>query len=121
MVCHTDESGLKTAHDKVELGDQKKKAKLKKTTVPEEVCAACHNKAELTEKTASSTVLTDSNGLCVNPHDIPVNDGHAEADIACSSCHKMHEEQNVEETAPKVCLNCHHADVYECNTCHLEK
>lgn len=118
LSCHNDEAGLEKAHAKVSLDSVKKKATLKKTDVSESICLTCHDKAELAVATAGSAVLTDSNGLVVNPHDIPANDDHAKAEIACASCHKVHGTQGSEEVAPGVCLNCHHHDVYECNTCH---
>lgn len=121
LTCHDDVSGLEDAHKDVTLDSKKKKATLKKTEVPETICLTCHDKTELAEATATSTALTDKNGLTVNPHDLPVNDDHAEAGTTCSSCHKLHASESAAETAPAVCRNCHHADVYECNTCHAEK
>ena len=121
LTCHDDIAGLEDAHKNVTLDSKKKKATLKKTEVSEAVCLTCHDKAELAEATAASTALTDKNGLTVNPHDLPVNDDHAASDTTCSSCHKLHASESATETAPGVCRNCHHADVYECNTCHAEK
>lgn len=121
LTCHDDVAGLEEAHQKVTLDSQKKKATLKKTAVSEDICLTCHDKTELAVATAASTALTDKNGLTVNPHDLPVNDDHAEAGTTCSSCHKLHASESATETAPAVCRNCHHADVYECNTCHAEK
>lgn len=121
LTCHDDVAGLEEAHQKVTLDSQKKKATLKKTTVSEDICLTCHDKTELAVATAASTALTDKNGLTMNPHDLPVNDDHAEAGTTCSSCHKLHASESATETAPAVCRNCHHADVYECNTCHAEK
>ena len=121
LTCHDDVAGLEDAHKKVTLESQKKKATLKKTEVSEDICLTCHDKAELAVATAASTALTDKNGLTVNPHDLPANDDHAEAGTTCSSCHKLHTSESATETASAVCRNCHHADVYECNTCHTEK
>lgn len=121
LTCHDDVSGLEDAHKKVTLESQKKKATLKKTEVSEDICLTCHDKAELAAATTASTALTDKNGLTVNPHDLPANDDHAEAGTTCSSCHKLHTSESATETASAVCRNCHHADVYECNTCHAEK
>lgn len=39
--------------------------------------------------------------------------GHA--DIVCADCHAMH---SAGSTAAETCVSCHHAGVYECNTCH---
>ena len=121
LTCHNDEPGLEKAHAKVTLDSEKKKQTLKKTEVPEAACVGCHDKEDLVAATASSTALTDKNGLTVNPHDLPVNDDHAAKGLTCASCHKIHADEPSAEVAPGICLNCHHADVYECNTCHLEK
>lgn len=111
--CHADESTLKTAH-----ADTSKSApkKLSKTEVSPEVCLSCHDRDSLAQATADSTVLTDSNGTVVNPHELPTTGDHGS--IACSDCHKMHSDKSVADTAEKKCVSCHHADVYECNTCH---
>ena len=103
------------------LDSEKKKQTLKKTEVPEAACVGCHDKEDLVAATSSSMVLTDKNGLTVNPHDLPVNDDHTAKGLTCASCHKIHADEPSAEVAPGICLNCHHADVYECNTCHLEK
>ncbi len=116
MSCH-DDPNMERAHSKVEIGDTKKKATLKRTAVTRESCTtSCHDQAELTEKGAAATVLTDKNGLTVNPHELPAHEEHE--GITCASCHKLHTSDSPEEAAPAVCLNCHHANVYECNTCH---
>lgn len=116
MTCH-DDPNMERAHSKVELGDEKKKATLKRTVVSRESCTTgCHDQAELTEKGAATTALTDKNGLTVNPHELPAHEDHES--ITCSSCHKLHTADSPEEAAAAVCLNCHHANVYECNTCH---
>ena len=102
--------------------------KLKNTAVSEETCltSGCHSMDELVAATASSTVLTDSNGTVKNPHEMLIDENHianSNADLACSSCHKMHEEngaesQAVAESAQAKCTGCHHQNVYECGTCH---
>lgn len=119
--CHVDEQGLGKAHDGVSMGDKKKRPVLKDTEVSQEACIECHPQDEIATKTESSVALTDKNGLTVNPHAIPENDEHASADITCSTCHKPHSQDPVQQVASGTCLNCHHADVYECNTCHLPK
>ena len=64
--------------------------------------------------TAGVTELTDSNGTMVNPHEVMgLTEGHA--DIVCADCHAMH---SAGSTAAETCVSCHHAGVYECNTCH---
>ncbi|MDR1015543.1 MAG: cytochrome c3 family protein [Coriobacteriales bacterium] len=115
-TCHVDNDGaLMKAHE--DYGTAKVPVKLKKTEVSSEVCLDCHNAGALKTETESTTILTDSKGTVVNPHDLPVNDDHAR-NVTCSSCHKMHGSDPVIETAPKACLTCHHEDVYECGTCH---
>lgn len=66
--------------------------------------------------TADVTVLTDENGTTVNPHDLPVNKSHDT--IVCATCHTMHDDAPLEETAAEACTKCHHDNVYECFTCH---
>ncbi|WP_139652910.1 cytochrome c3 family protein [Raoultibacter phocaeensis] len=117
--CHADTEGLSEAHKKVTLDSTKKKATLKKTSIANDACISCHDKRELADTTVQCTVLTDKNGLVINPHALPEHEDHES--ITCSSCHKIHAADGPDEIAPKVCRNCHHADVYECNTCHVEK
>ncbi len=66
--------------------------------------------------TADIEYLTDANGTTVNPHDLPVNKSHAT--LSCATCHAMHDDATLEETAVKACIKCHHDNVYECFTCH---
>ena len=66
--------------------------------------------------TADIDYLVDSKGTMVNPHDLPVNKSHAT--LSCASCHTMHDDTTIEETAVKACIKCHHDNVYECFTCH---
>lgn len=75
------------------------------------------NMTRLIEATADSTVLTDSNGTVVNPHDLPAVKDHD--GIECATCHKIHDpEPDAPKVASKKCLTCHHDGVYECYTCH---
>lgn len=113
--CHADEAALADVHASVDTG-MKTAKKLKKTEVPSDVCLSCHDQAELAEKTADSTVLTDMNGTVANPHALPESDDHAS--LACADCHAMHSGEPASETAPDACASCHHSDVYECGTCH---
>lgn len=118
ITCHNDVDGLESAHDGVAYGDKTAK-RLKTTEVDEATCQteACHGSYEaLAEKTASSTMLTDSNGTVVNPHDMPENADHET--VTCGSCHDMHASDDIAETAQKACISCHHMGIYECNTCH---
>ena len=114
--CHTDTDDLEKAHDRVEYGDKTAK-RLKQTSIDAEGCETCHGSLEeLAEKTAECSVLTDKNGTVVNPHALPENEDHESID--CGSCHSMHKDKAIEDTAKKACKGCHHTDVYECNTCH---
>lgn len=117
-TCHSDVDGLASAHDGVAYGDKGAK-RLKTTDVAESTCQAeaCHGSYEtLAEQTSSSTLLTDSNGTVVNPHDLPENADHET--VTCGSCHDMHASDDIAETAQKACISCHHMGIYECNTCH---
>lgn len=80
------------------------------------LCLGCHEREALVEAAAECELLTDEKGITVNPHDVPDNEGHAE--LSCMSCHEVHEPAPVEERAPEVCTDCHHAKVYACGTCH---
>jgi hypothetical protein len=114
MTCHDDVSGLTKAHDGV-LVDDKAATRLRTTKVSIETCTAsgCHDdEAARKEATAGLTLLTDSEGTTVNPHDLPTGEGHSA--ITCSSCHKGHEATE----ADKFCITCHHEHVYACGTCH---
>ena len=58
-----------------------------------------------------------SNGKTVNPHDLPATETHQA--ITCTNCHTMHSEQtDLDGDAKSYCTSCHHADVFECYTCH---
>jgi hypothetical protein len=118
LTCHTDADGkLTTGHAKYDTAKQP--TRLKKTTVSSDVCknASCHDIEEIKTITASLTVLTDSEGTTVNPHDMPTTDQH-EKNLNCSNCHKMHKQEPIAETAKAVCIGCHHQNVYQCGTCH---
>lgn len=115
-TCHTDSSALQTIHKKV-TSASKTPIRLKSTKVEQAACLSCHESLEsLAQKSAGSIVLTDANGMVVNPHALPENSDHAI--ISCVSCHKMHNDETVEKTAQDLCISCHHEKVFECNTCH---
>ena len=116
VICHDDEEGLVKAHAKVTVDSTKVAKRLKKTEVAAETCLACHEATYSAEATAESTALTDTNGTVVNPHDLPESENHS--GIACASCHSMHTTDNIATTAAQTCTKCHHANVYECGTCH---
>lgn len=113
--CHEDNGKLANAHKNMNSG--KKATRLKKTTVSQELCLGCHNIEDLAQATADSTVLTDDNGTVINPHNIP--EGSEHGTLTCTDCHKVHEqEKTLAQTAKTACTSCHHAGVFECNTCH---
>ena len=118
VTCHSDVDALANVHDGVEYGDRVAK-RLKKTEVDTSTCtdSSCHGSLEdLAVLTTASTVLTDKNGTTVNPHALPDNPDHES--INCASCHDMHSDKQISQTAPNACKGCHHMDVYECYTCH---
>lgn len=114
--CHNDPV-LAELHEDADEAKGQKVRKLKKTEVTVPNCSACHDQESLAEALISSTVLTDANGTCVNPHAIPQIEPHQI--ISCFNCHAIHtEDSNVDKAAQKTCASCHHANVYECGTCH---
>lgn len=114
--CHSDGSGLSSAHDGVTLADTKGAKKLAKTSVDQDACISCHADAGVPEAAASSAALTDDQGTTVNPHDLPQSESHDT--LTCGSCHAMHDKEPLEATASAACTQCHHQNVYECYTCH---
>ena len=81
------------------------------------VCLSCHDQDEIAAESSSCTALSDAQGTTVNPHELPETDTHGQ--IACTDCHSMHEEQtDLQGDAKAYCMSCHHADVFECYTCH---
>lgn len=114
--CHSDEKVLSTVHDGV-TADSKLPKRLRKAKIDEALCLGCHGSYEdLAEKTADCTVLTDSAGTVVNPHDLPEGADHAKID--CLDCHTAHKVQEVSEATLNACTGCHHTGVFECGTCH---
>lgn len=116
-TCHADEASLAGVHEGAAATDTMPK-KLKATVVDAKTCqaAGCHDESqdEMLALTAGITDLTDSQGTQVNPHEVMGKTaGHA--DILCSDCHTMHK---AKANAADTCVSCHHAGVYECNTCH---
>lgn len=117
VTCHSDESGLAAVHQNA-TADGPMPKKLKKTTVDAQTCqaAGCHDMGteEFQALTVGVTELVDSKGTMVNPHEVMgLTAGHA--DIQCSDCHSEHK---ADAGAANTCISCHHAGVYECNTCH---
>ncbi|MFQ8867464.1 MULTISPECIES: hypothetical protein [Eggerthella] len=113
--CHADVAALSAAHEGA-TAEKAAKAVLKTTTVDVATCESCHSQDEVEVVTAGVTVLTDMNGTIVNPHALPESADHAE--VSCVSCHQMHAAGSIEKKAQRACASCHHADVYECYTCH---
>ena len=97
--------------------DDRMPSRLKQTTVEASVCLSCHDQDEIAAESSSCTALSDAQGTTVNPHELPETDTHGQ--IACTDCHSMHEEQtDLQGDAKAYCMSCHHADVFECYTCH---
>lgn len=114
-TCHVDSDKLAKAHKRLNSG--KEATRLKKTSVGSDVCLTCHDQESLAEATADCTILTDSEGTTVNPHDLPAVDEHTS--VACVSCHEVHtSDESLAQTSKATCGSCHHAGVYECGTCH---
>lgn len=117
-ACHDDAESLEKVHSDLSKARFMPK-RLKKTEVSSEVCLTCHDQDKLAEATADLDLLTDDAGTTVNPHALPDTRSGAHDQIVCASCHGMHDEEDaVEKTARNQCLTCHHANVYECYTCH---
>lgn len=118
ISCHTDSEGLTTAH--ADMGSKDPAAKLKKTTIDDEACLACHEDyAALAEKSAADGIeLVDTEGTAVNPHEVPgLTESHK--NIACVDCHASHvSDADTLSVAQENCISCHHQEVYECGTCH---
>lgn len=114
-TCHMDSDKLAKAHKRLNSG--KAATTLKKTSVGSEICLTCHDTASLAEATQECTILTDSEGTTVNPHDLPEVDEHAS--IVCVDCHEAHAtDESLAASSRATCGSCHHAGVYECGTCH---
>lgn len=113
-TCHEESEGLNKAHSKLNSG--KEARRLKKSEVPSGVCLSCHNQEDLAEATFD-VALIDDKGTKINPHDLPAGTKHEE--INCVGCHAVHSApDDLEEAAVDMCISCHHAGIFECNTCH---
>lgn len=113
-ACHDNESSLVEIHQSADSSDASKLKRLKEP-VSEEACFACHGSwEELAAATAESTAMTDKGGRTVNPHDVPVTEGHT-FELECTTCHTVHE---AGDEPGAYCKTCHHEDLYECGTCH---
>lgn len=114
MTCHDAAPELTTIHAGIQ--NAQPAAKLSRTTVENDACTSCHETTSLADRTSVSVALVDNNQETMNPHALPENQGHAK--IGCTDCHTTHEATDVLERAPLVCQNCHHADIFDCETCH---
>jgi hypothetical protein len=116
LVCHNADE-LTTIH--AEHGDSgRTPTRLRYSKMADTTCLSsdCHtDRASLTTRTAD-VLITDKNGLSMNPHDLPSSSEH-EA-LRCASCHSMHEESDTFTVAQRECFGCHHQQVFECGTCH---
>lgn len=114
--CHTDTATLAKQHEGAS-SDDRMPSRLKQTTVEASVCLSCHDQEEIAAESSLCTALTDAQDTTVNPHELPETDTHGQ--IVCTDCHSMHEEQaDLQGDAKAYCMSCHHADVFECYTCH---
>lgn len=117
VSCHSDESVMSQSHESVDASSKLPKKLSPKAKVTNDICMSCHNDLDkLAEATTDFTGLTDSVGTTVNPHVLP--ETHLGDYLQCNDCHVVHKENDMTEAAQESCLSCHHADVYECNTCH---
>lgn len=114
--CHADVAALATVHEGKTEEDKMPK-KLKSTDVPDELCLSCHfGSREALAQETPDILITDAKGNSRNPH---LSDGISEHDdIECAECHGMHKAEPIEDQARDVCYSCHHAEVFECYTCH---
>lgn len=113
--CHEDTEGLAAGHKRLNSGKQA--TRLRKSSVENKVCLACHDEDILAKATEKDGQLTDKKGTAVNPHGLPAVEDHE--GILCVDCHHVHEvASTVEEAASAACSSCHHAGVFECGTCH---
>lgn len=111
--CHT-QAFVETTHKDVAVGETKFIPA--KKYGPEE-CTKCHSdEKSLKQRTAQCTVLTDSKGKVINPHDLPNTPNHAK--ITCSNCHKIHKKP---VDVNRQCYGCHHTKEYTCTGCHNQK
>ena len=124
--CHSQEDRLATVHRKMSA-DISKLRRLKRTSISEDGCIACHGSwEELSNLTKESTLIRDIEGLIVNPHIVrtELNATNQHDRVTCTTCHQMHTDRvhnpdtTLEATANGVCETCHHAQVYTCGTCH---
>jgi hypothetical protein len=115
LDCHNT-ADLQVSHKNVTSS-----TKVPPTTYPQAFCLKCHGTyADLAKLTINFKGLKDANGTVVNPHALPVNDSHTTGKVTeCSNCHTVHAgASDATTSAFNYCLGCHHAQVFECGTCH---
>ena len=116
QASYDDAACVASTHEGKTASDTMPK-KLKKTEVPDDACLSCHYGAR--EELVAATVdvaVVDSKGTAVNPHDVTPSEQHDT--IRCADCHGMHDAEKLADKADAECASCHHADVFECYTCH---
>ena len=123
----------------------------KRTPFADKACIACHGASEqhrkdlsppditFRAKTATPVEKEKMNGVCISCHQGGIRmhwagSTHQSRDLACSSCHKAHAQQDPvrdRQTQREVCFNCHtphgsnHTPLlktrlpYLCQQCHL--
>jgi Zn-finger nucleic acid-binding protein len=119
-TCHVDDNKIALAH-KTMTTDVSKLRRLKRTSVSLDTCVACHGTWEdLAELTKDVTIVKDAEGTVVNPHTVATvrNVSGQHLRVVCTTCHQMHTDTGIQETANTTCRTCHHQNVYACGTCH---
>ena len=118
-ACHNNETVLRAVHSNPTTEDATE-ARLNRSKVNSTVCIECHGSYDVLEvATEDSTALVDIAGTSVNPHAAAtLTESHVEADMQCTDCHKVHDSTDVAEDAMAYCTKCHHANTFECGTCH---
>jgi hypothetical protein len=118
IQCHSDTGTLGRVHEGVTADDWAPK-RLKLTQVNQDICLSCHNLDDLAQATSGSTVLTDLEGATSNQHQLPISSSGIHQEILCGDCHSLHADSStIAKDAKDYCVSCHHAEVFECYTCH---
>ncbi|WP_350455508.1 cytochrome c3 family protein [Slackia heliotrinireducens] len=114
--CHVIDDSLQDAHGSLNARSVVP-SWLRRTDISEDLCLSCHDFDEVVANTSEDAYLVDKNGTAVNPH-VAKELTSSHSGLTCTSCHSGHEDKPIEETAYAACLGCHHAEVFECGTCH---
>ena len=110
-ICHENRVALEESHARIGMNAA---ATAGAPMVSAAACLRCHGGQDLASRTAGIP-LVDDLGMEINPHDIPLFDSHSE--IACASCHRMHE-GDIREQSLSRCFSCHHERDFRCGYCH---